>query len=206
MGDATRAPVVPVDMYASFTLPGHQTLPAIASHQAVRMQSAETSYQDWMYYRENNKSQHRKLNFDRVHWETQALMDGVLAGDKDGIDATKYRNPDHPSGTAWWWANKCQADRDVYNARLRHMKRIKPSLSAPLLRMHEMTGSMAPVRGGILPDPAYRRKARRAARKAEKQALWNEVWQLHGDPSEKKEFFDALWEEQKQFAQAESQS
>ena len=42
----------------------------------------------------------------------------------------------------------------------------------------------------------------RAARKAEKQALWNEIWKLQTNDEEKRSLFDAVWEEQKLSMQA----
>jgi hypothetical protein len=186
-----------VDLYASYTLPGYKTLPRIASHQRVRKASTEESYKDWMYSRDSNPNSHKKLNFDRIHWETQSLIDGGFTGDKDGIDVRKYHNPEHPASTAWWWADKDPKDREVYNARLRQLKRYRPDLSEPLIRAHSISGSLNPITGPKAQDDATRRRDRRAARKAEKQALWNEIWKLETNAEEKRSLFDALWEEQK---------
>jgi hypothetical protein len=190
------------NLYASYTLPGYQTLPKIASHQRVRRASTEESYKDWLHSRAENPTQHKRLNFDRIHWETQSLIDGALIGDSDGIDVKKYHNPEHPASTSWWWADKDPKDREVYNARLRQLKKFRPDLSEPLIGVHAISGSLRPVPGLKAQDDTSRRRDRRAARKAEKQALWNEIWKLQTNDEEKRSLFDAVWEEQKLSMQA----
>jgi hypothetical protein len=199
--DLNAYAVPPMDLQASYVMPGHFTTPAHSTHQALRMQSATESYKDWMHWKTQNKTAHSRLNFDRMHWQTQSLIEGALQGDKEGIDTKKYNNPEHPQACAWWWAQHDEKDREVYNARLRHLRRFKPNYSEPLLNIHSETGSLLPLKGGIPRTAEDRRKARRADRKKEKQALWNEIWRLQAAPEEKKELFEAMWDEQKQHLQ-----
>jgi hypothetical protein len=204
MADLNSVKVPEVNLYASFTLPGYQTLPGQSSHQAIRRASTEESYLDWQASKELNPQKHKKLNFDRVHWETQSLIDGALQGDKEGIDVKRYHNPEHPANTAWWWADKCEADRQVYNARLRHMKRLRPNLTEPLSKVNQLAGSVHALKDPIAQDDTQRRRDRRAQRKAEKQAMWNEIWKMQTAKDEKQELFEHLWDEHKSYSRASS--
>jgi hypothetical protein len=139
--------------YVAITLQTGNTLPPIhTTDQLVRV-AAEESYGDWLRYREGHPSSHKKLNFDRVSWETESLVTGALQGDKVGLDTDKYYCPEHPSQAAWWWANKCDACNKVFNARRRHLKRLRPSLTEPLLALDEATASFrTPVPVPVVKD------------------------------------------------------